>query len=749
MVTLFWVGLAYMLFTEHRGTVQRGFAYSSAKFSAVFKNPIFLAVSAFILLVAVSTVFAANPYRAFWGDIERGEGLVGLLFFFGFFTAALIMFTSRDWRKFFGLTLVAFAALFADHICFKLTGSSVFAAILPEHFAHIAGSLTGNPTFLAAFYLFAIFSAAMLLASRPLINADKKLIFADKLKITGLIAVILAAAAGIFLTGTRGAIAGLGMGIIAVLLFFVFYQRKSVGIRVNQRLRKTSAALLAVFLIFTAVFIATRHASFWQKIPGLDEIARLRAEDPTLRTRLISAGVSLDAMNPRNEGTGRFLFGWGQEHFQVAYNAYYNPMFLRYEHTWFDRAHNKLLDVLVMNGVLGLLAYLALWFFAFRVIVRRVPRSLTVSETRNNAESYAEQRGYKPMQQAALLFFGVAYFVQNLFAFDSVSTYIPFFAFLAFVASQYQARNNTEPNVEKRGGVLCGFAYGSAEFRDNILQGSALIVALFFSVILIVTLIAFSQSVSWVKALRTQQAEIILRSLEELSAPYTFAQTELRANTLSMVMGVRDLSHPTIQAIFAKSLLLAQESANREKINPRTFLAVASGYEIVEDLKSAEKYRYKALALSPKRQDLLYPLALIYARQGRSEEAMEMAEQMRALDPDSPIPMVYYAVILAMTGGSQAFDEATSIVLDAMEDSVRFRPALGVVSIMRTIFEMYTAAFYHERNAERFLEAMNRAKRFEERYEALIGSQPAESIRIQQGIEAFERDGWQAIMVEE
>jgi O-antigen ligase len=121
--------------------------------------------------------------------------------------------------------------------------------------------------------------------------------------------------------------------------------------------------------------------------------------------------VALRSVDPKDNMDKLFL-GWGPENFLVAWNQHFDPEIFFHDTASLDRAHNKLLDVLVMNGIFGLLAYLAIWIFAIKLtFTKGVPLSY----------------------QSALLFFGVSYFVQNLFVFDSVVTYTPFFAYLSFL----------------------------------------------------------------------------------------------------------------------------------------------------------------------------------------------------------------------------------------------------------------------------------------------------------------------------
>src|SRR3989344_8569483 len=132
-VTLFWVLFAVFYFTRRREATEM--LNNNWRF---VKNPLYIFVSIFILLMLFSTIFAVNPSKAFFGDIERGEGYLGILHFFGFFVAALLVFKREDWATFFRFNLITGAILLIDS----------FDEVLSGDFER-AQSLVGNPTFLA------------------------------------------------------------------------------------------------------------------------------------------------------------------------------------------------------------------------------------------------------------------------------------------------------------------------------------------------------------------------------------------------------------------------------------------------------------------------------------------------------------------------------------------------------------------------------------------------------------------------
>src|SRR4030042_1250042 len=225
------------------------------------------------------------------------------------------------------------------------------------------------------------------------------------------------------------------MAAIVAIAFALLLKRNAEQIQILNKkisLRKIGSFTLISIAVFAGTFVFTRSNPVWQMVPGLDRLAKISAQDISTQTRLLSMKSSLEAVNPGRAGWGRALIGWGPDNFDVAYNKFYDPSTQKYEVTWLDRAHNKLLDVLVMNGVLGLIIYLFMWFYVFRYGFLR--KKLGEEDSGKSLE-YMNR-------QLPVLFIAVAYFVQNIFVFDQISTYIPFFALLGFVANEYNQKDS-------------------------------------------------------------------------------------------------------------------------------------------------------------------------------------------------------------------------------------------------------------------------------------------------------------------
>ena len=84
-------------------------------------------------------------------------------------------------------------------------------------------------------------------------------------------------------------------------------------------------------------------------------------ENITLNTRLISYQSAAQYLIDHPQ---TLFFGVGHGNYALIFNKYFNPKFYNYDRvgTYFDRAHNNLIDIVTTTGILGLLTYLSILF---------------------------------------------------------------------------------------------------------------------------------------------------------------------------------------------------------------------------------------------------------------------------------------------------------------------------------------------------------------------------------------------------
>jgi len=357
------------------------------------RSHLFLALSANIFLLILSTVFAFDHTVAFFGDPQRSEGFLTIFSIFTLFISLRLLFNKKDWEHFFALTSLVAIVLFFIELWQALSGT-----LRPE-------ALSGNPDFLAIQYLFSIFAGLYIFQIGRSLN--KKWY-----SVLGLFANMLSVF-GILLSKTRGPLVGLVVSIVACSIIAVIIGKEKIIFN-KFSLRKLGLCACASILLFLLILGVTYNSIFWHKIPGINRVVETSLNDGSMRARVLHLETSINIF--KSELTpARVLFGWGWDNYIFAWSKYYNPKVFYYDPAIADRAHNKIMDLLVMSGSLGLLSYLSIWFFAFRRICLSILNGHVIT----------------PL---IILFFLIAYFISLLFVFDTAITLFAFFAMLAFLS---------------------------------------------------------------------------------------------------------------------------------------------------------------------------------------------------------------------------------------------------------------------------------------------------------------------------
>lgn len=711
LVTVFWALLA-LLFV--RSKLRKSEMPVRLRFEA-FREPLVISLFLFAGASLVSTLLGVDPYHSFFGTVERGEGLIQLLYLLLFLAAALLVFRGKDWIAFLKLTVLTGAVVAADAI----RAFSEFG-IRPN------GSFIGNPTFIAAYLLFVFFAVFVVLGSKP------SRFFKYASYTAGLLGI-----AAFAVSNTRGAFAGLLAGLVAVAAYFAARGGENTVSLFSEKIRVKTLGVIFLIVFFTlaAVFILTIENPFWQRVPGLDRLTEVSLEDSTVQSRLLSIGTSLDAVNPSKNSALKFLVGWGPDNYNVAYNTHFNPAVQRYEGLWFDRAHNKLLDVLVMTGIVGLALYLLVWYFTLRFVFRK--------------QKEGAGEGGASMLHAAVLFFATAYFVQNLFVFDQVTNHIPLFFFFGFVA-YLSSRAKQEGAVDRE--------------RWNAAFGKAvpvLAALLLFSLVAYVA-IPFYQATKFVTGLREGSAEKLFGEIDAITTPYTYAQPEIRFRLLQAAARLVEI--PEARPFVDASLRLEEEAMRQQPLEPRFYQTVGFVYDAIARINSepelylrAEENLRRAMELAPGKQEIMFLLAQNLVSQGKLEEAGDVARRMLAAEPLAVQGQFFYATIMGPRDWDGAYEtekifrELFALRMVVPADSQR-------LTFIRNAYNSYLKYYFERQDEEGFLNVMRRALAIEtilaEAGEAQLGEGLIEEISssrveaLEAGIRAFESRGWDAIRLQ-
>ncbi len=532
----------------------------------------------------ISAFLATDQFIAFWGDVERGEGVFGIFTIGLFLLLSYFWFNQLDWKKFWWGT-------WGVGVIISLYSWLEYLGIFGIAQMARPGSLFGNAGMLSTYLV-------LLLMVPVILWVEAK----EKIKYLLLGSEILFLSA-ILLSGTRGAFLGLVAGVVFLAAWQVIKGGEEVWFL--KKSKSFWAKIILVGLVFFAVvFGLTRTNGFWAKIPLLNRLSvssLASTSDASTITRLITWDIAWKAFKDRP------VFGWGPDHFITAYERYYDPEFATYGETWIDRAHNQFLDMLVSRGVVGLGLWLVLLVFLFLL----------------PPKDFSGKR----------IWWGIltAYIVQSIFIFDSILSYLVLASFIAFWLPKKEGIGDNLKNINKKFSYIFG------------LLAVGVLVFIYFSVYL-----PIAQARQYREASKNQDVQKLVEELALASTPYTFAQPNLRIKTVDTFyldeFFYRDeyRNNPKFNILGDVIVKNLKEVVGRhEKYDIRyqiQLVEVLNAYarEDKNIYLETEKILRGALQISPGRLELYYHLAFSLAGQDRTMEAVEVARKALSMNPKAP-----------------------------------------------------------------------------------------------------------------
>ncbi|OQX71474.1 hypothetical protein B6D52_01350 [Candidatus Parcubacteria bacterium 4484_255] len=567
--------------------------YCGKKYRPNFKNPLILALTIFMGLLILTSFTGVDVGKSFFSTQERMTGVITIIHFYLWFIILSTLFKQKkDWTLFLWATLSCSFLLGLYGL-----GQKMGLSFLLESNAARMSATLGNPDFLGVYSLMHIFLAGILMSWQK-----KKIwrILAFILLIFNLII--------LFLTATRGAILAFGISVFVFSLFLIF----------RKKTKKFLKILLPIFLLIVIgggiFFYANKNQDWMEKAPLA--IRRLMSITATSNIeRLKSWNIGLKGFKERP------ILGWGIENYNVVFNKHYDPWYLiRGEQaTWFDKTHNQIIDLLALTGILGTLSYLAIFFVLFCLLRKKYVNTV--------------DHGISIMLLACMF---LAYFIQNLFVFDTPASLILFYFSLSL------AYFITQLTLVR-----------PVQVKSTI--SSLPLPVLIFLIILFVPFAMYKfniepwqQSKLGARAVHTTKVD--LRSGlywygKSLSKP-CFTNVEVRSQLAKQINDEykkinKDTSDADLQILFQATELTINEfkkSVIEHSQDVRYFLYLGQLYNLAtgynrEYIEKAKDILLRAKELSPKRQQVYYALGRAYLEAKDYEMAVEIFKQAYILEP--------------------------------------------------------------------------------------------------------------------
>lgn len=557
-------------------------------------------------ILTLATVFGENPYRSFWSNFERMEGLITQIHLVIYFlVASSILSTEKLWRRFFQVSLVASAGM-------------LFYALM-----QISGGLTinqgggrvdatlGNATYLAVYVLFHIFFAVYF----AITTRESWLKWAYGLIGLGNLFVL-------YKTATRGTMLGLLGGIF---LFGVLLAWRGRG-----KIRQVAFGLIAFVVLLVLVFLGAKNTEFVRHSPVLSRFASISANDATTESRFLIWNMSFQGFKEHP------FLGWGPENYNLVFDKYYNPKMWRQE-PWFDRSHNVFFDWLINAGVLGLAAYLSL----FGLVLYYVWWS-------------KEELVIKSLITALL----AGYFVHNIFVFDNLISYIFFFSILAWVNAVYAGGNVVEEKAHHSG------HQAEADSLQYMFAGVVILAACVSIYFLNVRPINAAQGLIY-GIIPNPDTKVSLHHFKNVLALDTFGSGEAREQLLQAA--IRAASQPTTPSelrqewlSFAdeemkKAIISGRQNDARSNLIYSGFLGQLGGINTTFYDQAIERLEV-ARQMSPAKQSIIIQESIMHMVKGDKDKALELAKAAFDLEPAYPEARKNY-ILMAVNAGREDLAE--------------------------------------------------------------------------------------------
>lgn len=415
----------------------------------------------------------------------------------------------------------------------------------------------------------------------------------------------------------RGALGALFIGIFILILGYMIFSK-------NKLLKRL--APITLILIVLIIFGFSQTSIFKEKMMAIKDLPG--------EARRIVWEIGFSGWKDRP------WLGWGLENFNIPFAKHFNPALPLSFDIWYDRVHNIVIDTLITSGILGLLSYLAIFVVAIVSLLRLCPK---VNEIKNV---------FFPLGMIGLL---IVYFLQNIWVFDMISSYMIFFLSLAFIFFlTYKEKLQTE-------GVITENNNSSGyNFLSIILGGLLIIITLLTLYFGNIQPARASQyivqglALPLEKSMPAFQKALAISPISKFEAPEQFSRK----------ISDSSLNSKENKELLQKGFELSEEAMkNTIASNPldyRFYLLLGrhynSFYQFSNDgnkLVLAEDALKKAMELSPKNQQTFWTLAQTKLFQGKSEEALDLIQKAVDLEPRYFLSHWYLAMTYKILGKNE------------------------------------------------------------------------------------------------
>lgn len=549
------------------------------------KSLISFGLIAYFAAIFISTVTGVDFNLSFWGDVERMLGFFHIFHFLIFyFILITVVREKKDWLYLLNLSVAV--AVLVSLYSFKINHSTI-----------------GNTAYVSGYLIFSIYFALILISNYK--NWAYKAAY-----IIALIPMLLTFSR----MQTSGAYVGLGMSFLLLLFLFGILNK-------NKKIRMATFSSFAVATILISLVFGFKNSAFVKSNYYLSTLTSLISLDKiTFKTRLISWNAALKDF-PEHP-----ILGTGHGNYAIIFDKYFDPKFYDYmrSDTYFDRAHNNLIDIVSTVGLVGLITYLSI----FAAVAYYLISGFRKGKINSN-------------EFALLVSLISAYFIQNLAIFDSLVTYISMMMTVAYI----YWLNKTEP----------------AEAEDEPLNNKEIIFLGLAGLLALIVIYQYNYKPIKMLTGTIEGQRVYARSgdMGQVMDEYkkalgygTGLDRDSRTTFIRLITqnpsSLRSLPAQKAQEILAYAILLGEKNLAYNPQDSLQLMEMAQLFNITaafynndaasfnDYLDKAEEMMDRSIAASPGRIPTYFAKAQIYLTRGDYEKTIETLKYAINLNPKYP-----------------------------------------------------------------------------------------------------------------
>jgi len=567
------------------------------------KSLITFGLTAFFSALLISSIFGVDFNLSFWGDVERMLGWFHIFHFFLFYLIIITAFRRwNDWRDLFIVSIIA-CVIVCLYSIFKTNASTI-----------------GNTAYVSGYAIFNIYFALILFFRRRDEEKNKKLGWLVS-------ALYLVAVFIMFLvmkvTQTRGAYVGLAISFLLFFILAIFYSH-------NKKIKIYSAMAISFVIILISLIFLFPQSQIVKNTPIVNRIAQISSNTITFQTRMISWKAAIKDF--RNHP----FLGTGYGNFAISFDKYFDPKFYSYttSETYFDRAHNNLIDIASTAGGISLLFYLSIFAGVLYYLFQA-----------------KKQNKISKIEFILFLCLFTAYFIQNLAVFDSLVTYISLMTALGYVywivnqKKEEEFVNDSDLNNKEIAVLfIAGIIFASIIYQYNIKVWQML-----------------NGTIAGYSAFAKHDIETSMTIYQKVLGNNTILDRDSRTSLINLLLSgsnsLSALSADKKREFFDFVIKQAEENV---KYNPSDSLAQMQLSQVLNAASALytdqkDKFYYfsdralsainKSIAASPGRADIYPSKAQIYITRGEKDKAIETLNYAASLNKEYGKPYCILAKV--------------------------------------------------------------------------------------------------------